>query len=399
MTGNELTAVLMVDDEPNVLDGYRRSLHGRFRVTTAKSGAEGLTVLERAARTGTGFPVIVSDMRMPGLNGAEFLGRARELAPDSVQMLLTGQADLESTIAAVNNGNLFRFLSKPCSGDDMEAALEAAARQYQLVHAEKELLEKTLTGAVDVLTEFLAGTSPEAFARTQRLHTLVVAAARTLGLNDWRLPVAALLSHVGVVAVPPNVLHRALTGKALSPEEIEAFRRHPEAAATMLGKIPRLEDASRWIGRQPVRPPASTVTGEPGADLSWAAPVTGDPEPAEQSETVLRAALAHLSLTFTGLPSREAQELLSASGHYPKNILDAVGRAAASLTSPGLRRELTVDFVTPGMTLLEDVRTTAGMPLVRKGERITQATVLRLENFARTVGVAEPIVVQDPGRP
>lgn len=392
MTSTKLIAVLMVDDEPNILDGYRRALHGRYRVTTAKSGAEGLSVLERALKAKDPFPVVVSDMKMPTMNGAEFLGEVRERDPDVVQMLLSGQADLESTIAAVNNGNLFRFLSKPCSGSDMDAALADAARQYQLVMAERELLESTLTGAVDVLTEVLSGASPEAYARTKRLHAMVLAAAKTLSLSDWRLPVAAMLSQVGVVAVPPDVLHRALTGKALTPEEIEIYVRHPDTGRLLLEKIPRLEEIAGWIGSQPVRPPASTVTGEPSEELDWDGPAVAD---AAMGEQVLRAGLAFLSLAETGMPANEVTARLTEAGRHPKPILDAISRAASSLTSQGVRRELTVDFVAPGMLLLEDVRTAAGMTLVRKGERITQATVLRLDNFSRTVGVVEPIIVQD----
>ncbi|GLY29070.1 HD domain-containing phosphohydrolase [Kineosporia sp. NBRC 101731] len=392
MSVNELTPVLMVDDEPNVLDGYRRSLHGRFRVVTAKSGAEGLAAVERAVKAGKPFPVIVSDMKMPAMNGAEFLGKARAIDSDAVQMLLSGQADLESTIAAVNNGNLFRFLSKPCSGDDMEAALTDAARHHQLVRAERELLESTLAGAVDVLTEVLASASPEAFARTRRVHDLVTSAAKSLKLSDWRLPLAAMLSQVGAVAVPPDVLQRALTGKALAPEEIEVYRRHPEVGRRMLEKIPRLEDIARWIGDQPVRPPASTETGMPSDDLDWDRPA---PEGAEPAEVLLHAALVQVILVDAGVPVREVSVLLAESGRHPKNVLDALARASSSLAPQGVRREITVDFVAPGMVLLEDVVTRTGIALMRKGERITEATAMRLDNFARTVGICEPVVVQD----
>src|SRR5690348_2261732 len=129
--------VLMVDDEPNILDGYRRALHGRFNVVSASSGAEGLTIAKQAFNQGTPFPVVVSDMMMPTMNGAEFLGRAREIDPEAIQLLLSGQADLESTISAVNNGKLFRFLTKPCAASDLELALTAALEQHRLIHAER----------------------------------------------------------------------------------------------------------------------------------------------------------------------------------------------------------------------------------------------------------------------
>ena len=118
--------VLCVDDEPSILDGLRRELNRRFDVTTALSGAAGLEALEREGP----FAVVVSDMRMPGMDGATFLGHVRERAPETVRVLLTGHADLEGAIAAVNQGNIFRFLTKPCPRDILMEALETSARAY-----------------------------------------------------------------------------------------------------------------------------------------------------------------------------------------------------------------------------------------------------------------------------
>jgi len=393
MTGTGLTAVLMVDDEPNILDGYRRALNGRFRVVPARSGDEALTVLQRATDQGQPFPVIVSDMKMPGMSGAEFLGRAAELSPDTIQMLLSGQADLESTIAAVNNGNLFRFLSKPCSGADMESAIGAAVRQYELVMAERELLEKTLTGGIAVLTDVLSMASSEAYARTQRVHTLVMAAAKILPGSDWQLPIAAMLSQIGCVAVPSSILQRALTGKTLSDEESAVFLGHPRAARTLLERIPRLEQVARWVGEQPVRPAPSSRTGAVGALATWDISET----PETQAQALFCSAVVYVNLGDAGTTPKDALAEMAKAGHHPRAVLDALTRASGALSPTGTRRELTVDFLAPAMVLLEDVLTTTGMTLVRKGERLTQATVMRLDNFHRTVGVIEPVVVLERG--
>jgi DNA-binding NtrC family response regulator len=92
----------------------------------AKSGEAGLD----AVRWGEKFAVIVSDMRMPGMDGATFLAKAREISPDSVRILLTGQADVQSSIAAINKGAIFRYLCKPCPKDELIATLNEAVRQY-----------------------------------------------------------------------------------------------------------------------------------------------------------------------------------------------------------------------------------------------------------------------------
>lgn len=372
--------VLMVDDEPNVLDGYRRSLRGQFPITTAPSGAEGLSALEEARAAGRPFAIVVSDMKMPVMDGAQFLGRARALEPDAVQLLLSGQADLESTIAAVNNGNVFRFLTKPCPGEELATALSAALRQYELVNVERQLLEQTLAGAVDVLTEVLSMAVPEASARTDRVRALVGEMAPALGIDDWRLSVAATLSQLGSAALPDEMLHRARTGGELTADELELYLAHPATSAQLLRRIPRLEDIAGWIGDQPVRDGEDQATS-PGPEAPADAPV------------VLHAALGYLAaLDVTGQPKKALSRL---AGRYPPEVLGALDRATIALAPQGVLKELPVGQVTTGMLLDADVETTTGMVLVRKGERVTEAVAMRLANFARTVGVKEPVKVLD----
>jgi CheY-like chemotaxis protein len=382
----------MVDDEPNILEGYRRALRGRFTVTTAASGAEGLDAIRQAREQGRPFPVVVSDMMMPAMNGADFLGHVRTIDPDVIQLLLSGQADLQSTIAAVNNGQLFRFLTKPCATPDLAMALASAHEQHRLVHAERELLERTLTGAVDVLTELLSMASPEAFTRTERVRTVVDGAAALLDVQDWRLPLATMLSQIGCVAVPSDVLHRARTGGELSPEERAVYLAHPQTAAHLLQRIPRLEEVAQWIGEQPVTAPTPRTGAEVRPEVR---PEDATIPPDELGETLLHAGLAFLAaLDVTGTP-RRALAQLTQSGRYPHNVLTALDEAASNLAPQGTRRELDVKQVRPGMVLDSDVETLTGMTLVRKGERVTEAVAMRLTNFALTVGVKVPIQVID----
>ena len=134
-----LVPILCVDDEPHILEGLSRALWEKFAVTTAVSGAEGLELL----RTSGPFAVVVADMRMPRMDGATFLGLARQEAPDTSRVLLTGQTDLNAAIAAVNQGNIFEYLSKPCPEDELLAAIQAAAEQYRRVTADRLALTDT----------------------------------------------------------------------------------------------------------------------------------------------------------------------------------------------------------------------------------------------------------------
>jgi signal transduction histidine kinase len=134
-----LPRVLFVDDEPNILESIRDSLRRHFDVVTATSGAEGLHELAKQA-----FAVVVSDFQMPGMNGAKFLAQARIVSPQAIRILLTGQASVHDAIEAVNHGNIFRFLTKPCSPPDLKRALDDAIEQARLVTADRELLERKL---------------------------------------------------------------------------------------------------------------------------------------------------------------------------------------------------------------------------------------------------------------
>jgi CheY-like chemotaxis protein/GGDEF domain-containing protein len=128
--------ILCVDDESSALEGYQRILHRQFDVTTAVSGEQGLGMVERRGP----WAVVISDMRMPGMNGADFLAQVRQRAPDTVRMLLTGYADMKSAMDAVNRGHIFQFLTKPCERDVLVAAINSGVAQYRAQTADRELI-------------------------------------------------------------------------------------------------------------------------------------------------------------------------------------------------------------------------------------------------------------------
>jgi len=119
--------ILFVDDDPHLLDSFKRSLHGEFQIETAPGGKEGLAAIHLFGP----YAVVIADMRMPGLSGAEFLARVRELSPHSVRILFTGGKDLNRAIAAVNEGQIFRYLTKPCSKEEMVSAIRLGLAQYR----------------------------------------------------------------------------------------------------------------------------------------------------------------------------------------------------------------------------------------------------------------------------
>ena len=214
--------ILLVDDDRNVLDGYRRNLRGEFSVDTVESGQEALAQLESKGP----YAVVISDMKMPGMDGIELLRRVKSAAPDTVRVMLTGHAETQTAIEAINEGSIFRFLIKPCDKEMMAKTITAALVQHRLITAEKQLLEQTLSGCLQVLSEVLSLVNPAAFSRAERARRYIhhVATAMKLG-NPWQYEVAAILSQLGCVTLAPETIETVYQGRNLSPAEQAQYGR------------------------------------------------------------------------------------------------------------------------------------------------------------------------------
>jgi response regulator RpfG family c-di-GMP phosphodiesterase len=251
--------VLFVDDEPHLLAAIQRGLRNQFEIHVATGGREALEMLQKSGP----FPLVVSDMRMPQMSGVQLLAQVRQRYPDTVRMIFSGQSDLPETIAAVNEGNIFRFLSKPCGTGALLAAVQCGLQQYRLLSAEKVLLEQTLSGCVGMLVEILSMVMPAAHSRALRLQRYVLALATALGLPpQWQWPLAAVLSQIGCVSLPRETLARAEAGQPLNEEERTLYDSHPQLARKLLEGIPRLEDVAAIVAAQMQVPGSPSITGD-----------------------------------------------------------------------------------------------------------------------------------------
>jgi response regulator RpfG family c-di-GMP phosphodiesterase len=190
-------------------------------------------------------------MRMPEMDGAEFLSRVRERTPDVPRILLTGQSDMAQAIAAVNHGQIFRFLTKPCPAETLLAALRAAVEQQRLVTAERVLLEQTLRGSIKALIDVMSLANPLAFGRALRLKQHAAELVAALGLpGAWHIEVAAMLSQVGCVTLPPATQAKLYHGQVLSAEEMAMAEHLPRLAVQLLENIPRLDSVLAILAAQ-----------------------------------------------------------------------------------------------------------------------------------------------------
>lgn len=236
--------ILFVDDDQQILAALRFSLGQRFNLTTAEDAEAGLHCL-----AGSGpFAVIVSDLHMPAMGGVEFLETVKGRSPDTVRLMLTSKGDLESAIQVVNQANIFRFLTKPCATDVMVKCLHDALKQYRLIMAEREVLEKTLSGSIRVMTEILSMVDSQSFDRAVALQDNARALATALNVDNlWQVEIAGLLAQIGCVTIPTNVISKARARVGLSEVEQGMLARVPQIGRNLLGNIPRLEPVAQIV--------------------------------------------------------------------------------------------------------------------------------------------------------
>jgi response regulator RpfG family c-di-GMP phosphodiesterase len=384
MTSNAKPALLCVDDEPLVLEGLTLHLRRGFTVTTATSGAAGLELLKSKGP----FAIVMSDMRMPGMSGAEFLSKVREGWPDTVRVLLTGQSDQQSAIAAVNDGQIFRFLTKPCPPDVLLAALGAAAKQHELIIGERVLLEQTLHGSIKALTDILSLANPSAFGRANRAKIFMgQLIAEMKKPSDWVCEVAAMLSQIGSVTIPAEVLDRMYDGVPLTPEESAMTARLPAVAVQLLGSIPRLEGVRDILAHMDdVYEPSKPGQAKRGDALPWGA-------------RALKIIMDYLTLEARLGTGQEALETMrSRKGFYDPAILAPFAEVAARFVSTVEVRQVVVRDLKQGMILRDNLYAKNGMLLVTKGNEVTPGLIERIANFSRKMGVREPIPVTVPAQ-
>jgi len=371
--------ILFVDDEENVLQSMKRQLRKRFPMQTAMSGDEALQILKEKGP----FAVIVSDMRMPGMTGVELLSRVKILYPETVRIMLTGNADQETAMEAVNDGQIFRFLTKPCSTAILVPALALAQRQYRLITAEKELLQKTLKGSVTVLSELLSQAKPTVFSAGLRIKEYATDVAQQLELpNLWQIEVASMLAQIGCISLPTDIINKKYAGIALDDDEKEMWENYPEIGARLLDNIPRLESVTKMIRWQQKR------FDNFDEELS-----TGEFEEVLIGAQILKASIDFDILLHQGNVSPKAiEQLQEHPGEYNPEIVRALSKIRFQEHARTL--SLTVDDITVGMIAEEDIIAKNGVMILPQGQEISWSVLQALYNFNRQVGIVEPIKVR-----
>ncbi len=379
--------VLFVDDNENVLNAFKRQLRNKYEMHTATSGREGLQIVQKKGP----FSVVVSDMKMPEMDGIEFLKELKKLDKACMRIMLTGNADQETAIAAVNKGSVFRFLNKPSSVQELTEAIDDAITQYQIQQTERRLLKETLNGSVKAMADILSLVVPVGVTADPEVVNMAVEVSRVLqGENQWEMEIAIRLSRVAYITLPDGVLAKIESGQGLDQSERRVLDNMPEIGYRLLSNIPRLESVANIIRFQ-----NKNFDGSGMPDVA----VSGSRIPLESRILKVLHSVEDMRRAQHISAMDALEKMKDQSNFYDPNVLQTVtwyysaGEEDAVIT---MTRGVNVRDLVPGMKLVSNVTSMDGTLLFSSGHTLTEAIVEKLVAHHHIHKIREPIEVSGP---
>ena len=415
-----MMTILCVDDEPNILSSLRRLFRGKgYQVLTAESGAQGLQLLEQQP-----VDLVISDMRMPEMDGARFLAQVRERWPNTVRLLLTGYSDVQSIQDAINCGEIYRYITKPWDDNDILLIVRHALERHEL-ELEKQRLEaltrqqndelKTLNASLEQKVEertrqlkanFLTtikilssiiekrGSSPPGHMRQVAELARKIAVQLNLEPNEVQdVFIAALLHDLGRIGFTDEMLRTPVT--MLQGQALAQYRKHPIEGQTLLMPLADLAGTAAIVRHQMER---FDGQGFPDRQAGFAIPL---------GARILTLAIDYFNLQQGALVQRhlradEAKTLvMNGSG---KRYDPAVVQAFRQVIDGGIRGvaestdvELLSGELVPGMVLSRDVVSREGLMLLASDHVLDARMIQQLQDFEKKSGSRLPIWVQRGG--
>ena len=355
--------ILCVDDEEAILRGFKLNLRNSFELHFASDGREGLDVFKREG----GFAVVLSDMRMPQMSGSEMLQEIKKIDSEVVTVLLTGHTDFESAMSAVNDGNVFRMLSKPCPPAILNKTLKDALEQYNLVVSKRLLLDQTLRGAVDALAQSLAISQPLFFGRAQRVRRLANEIAELTQLKDsWRVGIAAIFSQLPYLSIPQQFVDTVYHKKELNQELKALVLDLPKETQKILELIPGLEDIKEILQRIDVQPKFEVDDGRG----------------IRTTASILRLCLDYDFYKEQGhLDSRIIETFRLRTDSYDPKVVEALAEFLLVESGSFSIVEISTQDLTEGMRLEEDLLLEESMLIASAGADVDRSLLKIIINY------------------
>lgn len=414
--------ILLVDDEAGILSSLQRLLRQEaFEVKTTQSTEEAIQLFSSEE-----FAVVMSDQRMPDINGTELLEKLQGIRPNAVRILLTGYADAQAAIDAINKGSVYRFLSKPWSDDELKQTLRQAVTQYELLKENKRLneltvaqnaeleemnqtLEKKVIERTQTIAELNQGLQKSLLASVQmmaglsEMHSGVIGShskrvtalsqqiAQRLGIGGWELlqiVIASTLHDIGKIGISAEILKHE--DSTLSPNEIEMLKLHTVKGESILLKMENLQDAAKIVRHHHEN---FNGSGYPDRLAGEAIPVGA------RIIAVVDAYDKVLNQTSNYSSSTVAKALLTVKSHSSTIYDPHIVGLLASVINEGNQTyndteiEIQPKDLTDGMTLSRDLLTVRGVLLLQKGKSIEPKQAERLKNLLENDPAKEGIYI------
>lgn len=409
--------ILCVDDEPSILSALRRLFrsHG-LTVQVAEGGQAGLDLLSVQP-----FDLVISDMRMPGMDGVQFLEQVRQRWPDSMRLLLTGYADIGSIMGAINRGEIYRYIAKPWDDNDIvlivRGALEHRSLRLEQRHLQAEVMRRnaelktlnaelearvqartadlsntldrlkaTLVTTIKVFSGVIELRNSKMAGHSRQVADLALRLAQQLGLNPAQAQevfVAGLLHEIGKVGFDDALLVTPVS--MLRPAQLAIYRQHPLRAAQTLLPLRELQGTADIIANQLERWDGG---GHPNGLTGEAIPLgTRILSVASDFESLQSGTLGQTALP---MPTALRVVVEGRGRRYDPTVVDALATLYQP-TESALDRSLVesdelllgIDALSPGMVLSRDLVSRSGMLMLSAGHRLEAATLSRLAQFAQ----------------
>ncbi len=237
--------ILIVDDEPDNLALLYRTLRGKYDIVKSTSPVAALDILKKES-----FNCILSDHKMPEMDGVEFLKRSYEIAPSCMRLLVTAYSDAGILIDAINYAKIYRYIKKPYSPDELMLIVENALEYWQLKNDNSALvkdLKELLAGTITAIVEALDSKDTYTLGRSRRVTYYSLKIARALHLSEasiGKIELAGLLHDIGMIGVSDDILSKIET---LSPDEYTEIQKHVAHSVKILDDIKQLKDVVEII--------------------------------------------------------------------------------------------------------------------------------------------------------
>lgn len=356
--------ILCVDDEESILKGFQLNLRKNFELHLASNGVEGLEVFDREQ----GFALVLSDMRMPQMDGATMLSEIKKRDPEVVTVLLTGHTDFESAMSAVNEGSIFRMLSKPCPPEMLIRVLNDGLAQHDLIKSKRILLDQTLRGAVDALAQSLSTAKPLFFGRAQRVRRIANELAEMIKLEDaWRVDIASIFSQLAYISLPESVSEDVYYKKDLTSSVKEMVRKFPDDTQKLIEKIPGLEEVGEILEKLAIQ---HRFESEDGSGIRKAA-------------SILRVALDFDYYEEQGHDrSLIVQTLKSRKEEYDPEVTECLSQLLVVAEQKYRLEEILIRKLEIGMRLAQELRLSDGLLVASSGTDVDRQLLRVIRNYS-----------------